>query len=793
MEFPRTAAVDQLAAESARAILSREVAVPFALLAVGGYGRGELFPFSDVDLLVLLEGEPDPVRLKEPLGHFLRQLWDSSLKASHSVRSIEECCRYQPSNPHLHISLLDARFLYGSEELFASLSKRLPDFYQRHAAQLLANVAELTASRHAKFGGTVYHLEPNIKEGPGGIRDIHFVQWASQLDPRKEVFRHAAGDSFESKEFLYRLRFFLHEQAGRDHNLLTFELQDRAAGAPEEWMRTYYQHARICFGAAQQALDAIERKESGLVRQFFDRGSRRSAGDFTVAHQQVFLRHPAQTLHSFESMCDLFLFVGRQGIPCSWDTLRRLRERVKVLPPATLTWNHWSAILSLRHAALAVRTMHEGNVAAAALPEWKEIDSLVVRDFYHRYTVDEHTLVTLEAIDQLLAPPKHPSRFHSLAEEEDRMELVRMALLLHDLGKGITPGDHVRGSIESAAAILERLEAPEADRKTIQFLIENHLLLSSVMTGRDLDDPATARFLTARIGTHELLRKLTLVTYADISAVNPTAMSPWRAEQLWRVHAIASEQLTRELDSNRIGQPAPALETPVFRPEVAHFLRGFPTRYLRLHTNDQIEEHFRLEQVRLNSGVAVEIRKEPGAYAATILAGDHPGLFCDLCGALASFGLNIVKAEAASNAEHCALDEFYFTDPSSTLELNPEEMDRLHSTIKSVTSGKVRVGDLLKRRRTIRLSASQQLAPAVRFDNLASDSATLLHFTGEDRPGLLYDLSSALASLGCNIELVLVDTEAHRAIDVLYVTKNGGKLDPATQEQITHSIQPATL
>ncbi len=310
------------------------------------------------------------------------------------------------------------------------------------------------------------------------------------------------------------------------------------------------------------------------------------------------------------------------------------------------------------------------------------------------------------------------------------------------------------------------------------------------MTGRDLDDPATARLLSASIGTHELLRKLTLLTYADVSAVNPTAMSPWRAEQLWRVHAIASEQLTRELDSNRIGTPAPAPELPALRPELTNFLRGFPTRYLRVHTSAQIEQHFRLEQIRRKAGVAVEIRKEPGAYAATVLTNDHPGLFCDLCGALSSFGLNIVKAEAASNAEHCALDEFYFTDPSNTLELNPEEMDRLHSTIKSVTSGKVRVGDLLKRRRAVRLSPSQQLAPAIRFDNQASHSATLLHFTGEDRPGLLYELSSALATLECNIELVLVDTEGHRAIDVLYLTKNGEKLDPFTQAQITRSLQP---
>ncbi|HEX4169211.1 MAG TPA: HD domain-containing protein [Bryobacteraceae bacterium] len=803
-DFPRTAAVDRLIAESAIAILSAQLNVSFALVAVGGYGRGELFPFSDVDLLLLLEQEPDPTILKEPLSQFLRLLWDSSLKLSHSVRTLDECVRYQPQNPHLHISLLDARFLYGDSALFAALKARLPVFYGRYAPQLLANLADLAVARHAKFDGTVYHLEPNIKEGPGGIRDIHFLQWASQLDPRKELFRHGVQDVSAAKEFYYRLRFFLHEKADRDNNLLSFELQDLAAASlpvepttPEAWMRTFYQYARICFRAAQQVLDSIERQESGLVRQFFDRGSKLSAGDFTVSHRQVFLRHPAQTLHSVEAMSDLFLFVGRQGIPCSWDTFRRLRERVESLAPAspatTLRWPTWSALLSQPHTALALRNMQDGEVLSAALPEWKQIESLVVRDFYHRYTVDEHTLVTLEAIDHLLEKPSVPSRFHELAEEEDQLPLLRMALLLHDLGKGTTPGDHVRGSVEAAAAILTRLHAPEADANTIQFLIENHLVLSSVMTGRDLDDPATARFLSARVGTHENLRKLTLLTYADVSAVNPTAMSPWRSEQLWHVYAAGAAQLTRELDSDRIGKPTPDLEVPALRPELARFLRGFPTRYLRVHSTEQIEDHFRLEQLRLKTGVALEICKVPGAYAATILAADHPGLFCDLCGALASFGLNIVKAEAASNADSCALDEFHFTDPSRTLELNPEEFERLRSTLSGVTKGSLRVTDLLKRRRPPRLSFPQQLSPSVRFDNLASDSATLLHFTGADRPGLLYDLSSALTGLGCDIELVLVDTEGHRAIDVFYVTKEGGKLDPLTQQQVLRKIQPTTI
>ncbi len=799
LAFPRTAQVDRLVVAAANVSLAGRIAQPFALLAVGGYGRRELFPFSDVDLLLLLQQEPDAA-LKDPFGLFLRTLWDSSLKASHSVRTIDDCCRMHEGNLHLSISLLDTRFICGDAELFESLASRLPEFFRRHSRKLLRALADLTAGRHAKFGHTVYHLEPNIKEGPGGIRDIHFLNWAAQLAPGKEPLQHAVSEAESARDFFYRLRFFLHERSGRDNNLLSFELQDQAAAAlppsplsPENWMRDVYHHARKAFQSSLQVLDLIGRSESGLVRQFFERRDRLSTGQFTVSHNQLFLRNPASTLSSLPAVFELFSFVARQGIAPSWDTLRRLHPRAAAFQDsdaARVGWREWLSILAQPRAALALRNMQESGLLPVVLPEWRSIESLVVRDFYHRYTVDEHTLVAIESIDNLLAnAPGTPPRFRELALEEENPALLRAALLLHDIGKGITPSNHVRGSLDLAAKWLVQLDVDRSDIQTVLFLIAHHLDLSIVMNGRDLDDPATARFLSSKIGTYEDLRKLTLLTYADVSAVNPTAMTPWRVEQLWRVHTIAAEQLTRELASQRIHQSAHSTITTLARPELAHFLEGFPTRYLRIHSSEEIEAHFRLEQARLRDGVALEIRRQPAAYSATVLSADHPGLFAALCGTLASFGMNIVKAEAASNANGCALDEFRFTDPSRTLELNPEEIDRLRWTVECVIRGALDVGDLLKRRRGLpRVHGAARVAPFVRFDNDASDSSTLLNFSGEDRPGLLFDLASILTAADCNIELVLVNTEGHRAIDVLYVTKAGRKLDSETQDSLISQL-----
>ena len=287
-----------------------------------------------------------------------------------------------------------------------------------------------------------------------------------------------------------------------------------------------------------------------------------------------------------------------------------------------------------------------------------------------------------------------------------------------------------------------------------------------VMNGRDLEDPATAAYLSSRILTQEDLRRLTLLTYADISAVNPTAMSPWRLEQLWRVYATGLEQLTRELMADRIHT------TAGLPPELTEFLEGFPTRYLRTHTRQQIEEHFALDQKRKEQGVAVKVSRDSGVFLLTVLAPDKAGAFAKLCGALASRGMNILKAEASSNSSGCILDLIRFDDPMHTLELNPDEVGRLEWTIECVLRDSIQVADLLKQRRAAaRPSSGATYPPSLRFNNDASDTCTLLDFTGEDRPGLLYDLTSAIAASGCNIELVLVDTEAHKALDVFYMTK----------------------
>jgi [protein-PII] uridylyltransferase len=334
---------------------------------------------------------------------------------------------------------------------------------------------------------------------------------------------------------------------------------------------------------------------------------------------------------------------------------------------------------------------------------------------------------------------------------------------------------------------MERIQMPLQDRETVLFLIAKHLELSTVMQSRDLFDPQTIRDVAHQVETVERLKALTLLTYADISAVNPNVMTPWRAEQLWQLYLMVYNELTRELETERIEGD------PTGPPERVDFLRGFPTRYLRTHTEQEIDEHMALEEKSRKRGVAVDIRKLDSAYQLIMMTSpDRPGLFSEIAGTLSSFGMNILKAEAFSNSRGLVMDTFTFADPSRTLELNPTEIDRLRQRTERVIMGKTDVRELLRNRPKPVLPTRNARIPArVAFDGNASSTATLVEIVAEDRPGLLYDLSSAISSVGCNIEVVLIDTQAHKAIDVFYLTSGGAKLNAEQQTTLEDGLRHA--
>ena len=777
-----------------------------ALVAVGGYGRSELFPHSDIDVMLLVERAPSDEKSRDALSAFLRIGWDSGLRISHSVHTIDECCEYHPNNLELTISLLDHRFLCGDASLYAAFQSRLPKFLSSERQTLIRHLIRQSRERHEKFQNTVYHLEPNIKEAPGGLRDLHLIGWLAKLqDPSREL-PDWLGELGAEIQFLCTLRCYLHFAAGRDQNILQFDAQEDIVRQPyidavdpakpvESWMRQYFLAARRIHRAAKQAVDVCESLvPSGLFSQFREWRTRLSTSEISVSKERLLLRNP-QTLESDPELAlRVMHFTARHGLLPAADTERRITAALPAIEayfaePRPL-WNHLREIFSLPHAMVALRTMHETGLLGALLPEWRMIEGFVIRDFYHRYTVDEHTLIVAENLFGLrnAGSAEGPRRrFAELLTEVDSLPLLVLAILLHDIGKSIDGPTHALESARLGETIMERVQMPQEERPFVRFLVEHHLVLSSIMNSRDLTEPGTAKDLADRAGTVENLRYLALMTYADISGVNPTAMTPWRLDQLWRVYSIGLRELTRELDTDRIHTPA---DGP------AHdFLEGFPSRYLRTHSPEEVQAHLALESKAREKGVAVDLARHGGVWKLTLITLDKPRLFASIAGALSGFGMDILKAEAFSNSKGEVLDAFTFADPGRALELNPPEVDRLRGILEKAAMGTLDVRQMLERRHrpNAKPRAGERLRPSIYFDSEASATATLVEIIAEDRIGLLYDFARVFAEASCNIEVVLIDTEAHKAMDVFYLTTQGRKLTENEQFVLEDRLRAACL
>ncbi len=439
----RTAEVDQCVLRAAYELLFPAAPAGLALLAVGGYGRRQLFPYSDVDLLLLFQSERMAQEHREAISAFLQRLWDSGLRVSQSVRTPAECTEVHDQNTELNISLLDQRYLGGDRTLYAALAEKLPHFLHASREPLIRNLARLTRERHAKSGNTFYHLEPNVKETPGGLRDYQLICWLQQLH---EGVATPPAELQQSFRFLARLRCYLHCLYSRDANVLTFDAQDSICERwqqpdPARWMRDYYRHARAVYRAAARELDNNEALSSSLFSQFRDWRSRVSNADFSVHRERAHFRAPQRIDVEPELVLRLFEFVARHGIRPSQEAEQRIESRLPRLRAQFAEGASIAAQLvetfSLPYAPLAARCMYETGVLAAIFPEINQIECLVIRDFYHRYTVDEHTLVTMQNLWGLRGAEDTPQKFYGdLIGEVKQPALLILALLFHDVGKG---------------------------------------------------------------------------------------------------------------------------------------------------------------------------------------------------------------------------------------------------------------------------------------------------------------------------------------------------------------------
>ncbi len=793
--------------------------------ALGGYGRQALFPCSDVDVLFLHESDLSETAQKQTIPQMCQALWDMHLRVSPTTRSLAECGKLHRDNLEFNISLLDCRYLCGDAGLFEQLHSRvIPKMVAREALELQQRLTDLTSARHNKYGHTIFHLEPNIKDYPGGLRDYQVACWLSLISELEKTgawpapenllpsaFRKECGDALD---FLSAVRCFLHYRQGRDLNGLTYELQAEAAAAgiglpgglpavPAAWMRTYFRHVRSIYRLTV-LFDEVPPARSGLYRLFENRKSRLSNADFSVVEGRVFLRQ-LSSVQDPSVLLGLFEFVGRHGLKLTAETERCVEAALPQLKEwadrSHEVWAQFRRILMSPHAGVALRAMHRLGVLVLLFPEFQVVDSLVIRDYYHRYTVDEHSLVAIENVHALRTPDSElERRFRDILDGIERPDLLLLALLLHDVGKGMPAEDHVAGSLQAVASVSDRLHLEPVDRETVVFLIENHLRMSATIMRRDIFDPRVVAEFSESVGTSERLKMLTLLTYADVKSVNPEALTPWKAEMLWQLYAAGFNHLSRTVDDQRLtGSTANndrikevvAAAGEADAKHITSFLDGFPKRYLLMHTPAEIVAHCRMYDLlkKKDDEPQIDILRRDGYFELVLLTLDCPGLFSHVVGTLSSWGMNILKAEAFSNKAGVVLDTIRFSDRFRTLELNPSEVNRLKRKLAEAVSGEISVVELMETKFKPGVQSPKiKVEPSVQTDNEYSQHSTLIEIIAQDRPGLLYDISSTMAELGCNIEVAIIDTQGQAATDVFHVTCAGTKLDIEHQKKMRAAL-----
>jgi len=825
---PRTrlaAARDELSAATARGQAGREALARYAgavddlvaelftdalgdtpqavALALGGYGRRHLCLHSDVDLLVLFGGPLNSAH-EGALNELLHPLWDLGLAVGHQVRELDDFARIEADNPEFLLALVDARPIAGDRDLFDRFMTRVQraDLHAHVVAALLA----LTDERHAPFNATFYQLEPDVKEAPGGLRDLAAVRTIARLtDPA--LLRQGPSDSArldEAEDFLLRVRSILHLDGRRNQNVLSHPLQERVAalldypGAlpqarVERLMGDYFRHAR---GIARW-LEWIRRVAPVPVGPNLVK-----AGDgIRFVDAAAAANQPESWLSAFQAAIDA-------GSAVSDDTLAAIQQHADrfsghdFLPDATRQ-AAWLAFLRPRPGLYArLSQMHDSGLLGRILPEFGAITCRVVRDFYHKYTVDEHTLLAIRTLERLATPmrpgtsTRERERFASLLQDLERPELLVLALLLHDVGKS-GEEEHVAESVRLARGVFDRLAMPADAREAVEFLIANHLQMSTVAFRRDTEDPETVRRFAAVVGVEDRLKMLCLLTLADVDAVSLETLTPWKAELLWRLYVDTYNQLTLgyadeliDQSQSEIAHAVGARHADLPAEEISRFLEGLPRRYLQLFDQAAIARHVRLARDIHPDALHVSLEPRGSAWELTVVSLDKPFLFSNVSGVLSSFGMDILRGHAMTSPHGLVLDVFQFTDRERFLELNPGARDEFVAVLEKVVSGKVDVTVRLRRREQSPAHLRpRRVIPVVHCDNQASQRYTIVEIVADDALGLLYRISRVMSQQGCDVDLVLIATEGHKAIDVFHITQAGAKLAPAAQDALVASLQ----
>ena len=802
-----------------------------ALVAVGGYGRGGLAPGSDIDLLFLLPYKQTPWG-EQVVEYMLYMLWDMGLKVGHSTRNVDECIRLSREDMTIRTALLDARFLTGDRELFRNLVTRFdaevvkdtgPEFIQ-------AKLAERDA-RHRKAGETRYLVEPNVKDGKGGLRDLHTLYWIVKyfyrVKSKEEIIRLGVLSRAElrlfdkAEDFLWAVRCHMHFATLKAEERLSFDIQPEIAqrlgytahpgqNYVERFMKHYFLVAKDVGDLTRIISAALEERQAKHVPGFnrifltFSHRKRKLSGsnDFVSENHRINTARPDVFVADPVNLIRIFHLADRHGLEFHPEAMQQITRSLKLInadlrenPEANRLF--LEILTSPRNPELILRRMNESGVLGKFIPDFGKIVAMMQFNMYHHYTVDEHLLrciAVLTEIEHGELENEHPLCNRLIKTLKRDRNLLYVALLLHDIAKG-RPEDHSIAGARIARKLCPRFGLTPAETETVEWLVREHLTMSMVAQSRDLNDRKTIVDFADTVQTMERLKLLLILTVCDIKAVGPGVWNGWKGQLLRTLFEETELVLTGGFSElSRADRDRHA------RAALAEKLAGWPEKereaYLGLHyqnyfltvsLDDQLRHaHFIREADA--EGRALATMAKPHSFEAvteiTILAPDHPRLLSIITGACAAAGANIVDAQIFTTSDGRALDTILINREFELDEDERRRAERVGKVIEDVLSGKAHLPDVLARRMRPRKSTRAfRVEPRVEINNTLSNKFTVIEVEGLDRPGLLSELTGLMSDLSLDIASAHITTFGEKVIDSFYVTDLvGHKITNATRQ-----------
>lgn len=790
-----------------------------AVIALGSYGRRELCPFSDIDIMVLHRMK-DKAKLKHTAEGIFYPLWDLGLQVGHGTRTLKETLNVAATDIEVQTSILDGRLVAGSAVLFANLQERtLKQLRSKGGKRFLQGILRHNGTRHKQYGQTAYLLEPDIKEGEGGLRDIHAILWAAKgLLGYNSLTDFVAGGYLtefdvnaleKAFEFLLLIRNHLHYITGRENDRLFFEYQEEISkllglksengiSGTERFMRSFYTHASTIELIARSLWDQLENKflqEKKPRRSPAMHGSKDglvvSDGKLSLSGSKAILEQPGLEIRLFKRALI-------ENLSIDYKNLGVIRNSLKDnSAPATWTQeirDDFIDILKAGEAAIpTLETMDYLEILSRYIPEWSHVRCLPQYDSYHLFTVDMHMFLTVAEVQKIGsgAYDKNNPLLKQIYEDIEHKDLLLVATLLHDIGKGSGKGHSKRGA-RIAKEVCTRMGLESRDVKTVSFLVGNHLLLSDMAMRRDLNDENMIIDLAAAIVHEERLKMLYLISIADSLATGPKAWDTWKDNLLRELfskvlHIINSGEYTSKKSIGWMRKTATKAKTALLNSypeeEIDLFMKEMPHSYLLAQSSEDIIEHFELMR-NSTDDISVTAKKKEGVCELTVVAHDRPGLFSKVSGALALNGVNILGAQVYTRANGAALDIFkvegYFEDS-----INEDKLKKIRLDIKRALDGKIALEyRITEKAKNYQAKDALRKPPEVEINNSSSDFYTIIEVHAQDRVGLLYKITRVMFELNLDIHLAKVSTNVDKVIDVFYVWDTyGQKL--SDEEQIS--------